>query len=103
MVQVIDMPKFRYYIVYGHVKDYENPEAFNEAWKKFGEVLKKYNMELMFWGGSFGTQEGNVYVMKGNMEDYTSMFGNQDYADANPIESPSVPPIKKDIANDCIG
>jgi len=79
--------KFEYYIVYGIGKDFGSPEKVNEAFEKFGEVLKKYNMELMFWGGSFGTQEGLVYAMKGKMEDYTSMFGNQDYADAHPIES----------------
>ena len=79
--------KFGYYIVYGNPKDADSIEERKEALKKFGEVLKKYNMELMTWGGSFGTTEGFVYVMKGNMEDYTSMFGNQDYADAHPIES----------------
>ncbi|GAG83179.1 unnamed protein product [marine sediment metagenome] len=81
------MPKFKYYIVYGNGKGWENYEAFNEAFKKFGEVLKKYNMELVLYGSPFGTQEGLVYVMKGSIEDYTSIFGNQDYEDANPIES----------------
>ncbi|GAH16506.1 unnamed protein product [marine sediment metagenome] len=80
------MPKFKYYIVYGNGKDWENYEAFNEAFKKFGEVLKKYNMELVLYGSPFGTTEGLVYVMKGNIEDYTSIFGNKDYEDANPIE-----------------
>ncbi len=79
--------KFRYYIVYGNGKGYESIEKFNEAFEKFGEVLKKYNMELIFWGGSMGTQEGAVYVMKGTMEDYQSIFGNEDYRDANPIAS----------------
>jgi len=84
MVQVIDMPKFKYYIVYGNGKGYESIEKFNEAFEKFGKVLKKYNMELLFYGGSMGTQEGLVYVMKGNMEDYQSMYGNEDYNDALP-------------------
>jgi len=81
------MPKFKYYIVYGNGKDYESSEEFNKAFEKFGEVLKKYNMKLMFWGAPFGTQEDLVYVMKGKCEDYQSMFGNQDVSEANPIES----------------
>ena len=79
--------KFKYYIVYGYGKGYENAEAFNEAFKKFGEVLKKCNMELVLYGNPYGTQEGIVYVLKGSMEDYTSLFGNQDYNDSNPLQS----------------
>ena len=88
MVQVIEMPEFKYYIVYGMDKGFKSLQEFNEAFEKFGKVLKKYNMELMFWGGSFGTPEGLVYVMKGNMEDYQSMFGNEDFSDANPFIRP---------------
>ena len=44
-------------------------------------------MELMFYGGSFGTTEGFVFVVKGDMASYQSLFGNQDFAEANPIES----------------
>jgi len=80
--------KFKYYIVYGFPKEgLSGQEGMAKAFEKYGEVLKKYNMELMFWGGSFGTHEGLVYVMKGKMEDYQSMFGNSDFAEANPIGS----------------
>jgi len=80
--------KFKHYIVYGTGKGFESPEEFNEAFEKFGKVLKKYNMELLFWGGSFGTTESLVYVMKGKIEDYQSMFGNEDFRDANPFVGP---------------
>ena len=61
------MAEFKYYIVLGYGKDYEGIDEWNNAFKKFGEVLKKYNMELLFWGGSCGTEEGIVYVLKGSI------------------------------------
>ncbi len=79
--------KFGYYIVYGNAKPVTKSEERIETFEKFGKVLKKYNMELVFWGGSFGTQENMVYVMKGTMEDYQSLFNNPDYHDADPNES----------------
>ena len=42
-------------------------------------------MKLVCWGWSFGTSEHFMYVMEGTMDDYQGCFGNQDYADANPI------------------
>lgn len=78
--------KFKYYIVYGTPKWTQgNPDEAKKTMDKFAEFLKKCNMELMFYGGSFGTTEGFVYAMKGNWEDYQSMFGNSDFAEANPI------------------
>ena len=79
--------KFGYYIVYGNPKPADSPEDRNKAMEKFGKVIEKYGMKLKFWGGSFGTTEGFVYVMKGTMESYQSMFGNADFAEATPIES----------------
>jgi hypothetical protein len=77
--------KFGYYIVYGTPKPFDNPDAMKAMMEKFGKVLEKYGMRLKFWGGSFGTSEGFVYVMKGSMESYQSLYGNADYAEANPI------------------
>ena len=79
--------KFGYYIVYGNPKPVDSLEERIKQMDDFGKVLEKYSMKLKFWGGSFGTTEGFVYVMKGSMESYQSMFGNSDFADANPIES----------------
>jgi len=82
-----DEVKFQYYIVYGKGKAYGSPEATTEAFKKFAEVLKKYNVELVLWGGPFGTTEDCVYVLKADVENYQSLFGKPDYMEANPIES----------------
>ena len=79
--------KFWYYIVYGQPKDFGGLEKREAAEKKFAEVIKKYGMELVLIGNSFGTKEDYVYVMKGSMEKYQALFGNQDFADANPIGS----------------
>ena len=79
--------EFRYHIVYGNPKPTDGPEETKKMMEKFGKVLEKYGMKLKFWGGSFGTTEGFVFVMKGTMESYQSLFGNADFADANPIAS----------------
>ena len=47
----------------------------------------KYVVELILAGNSFGTTEDYVYVMKGDMDYYQALFGNQNFADANPIGS----------------
>jgi hypothetical protein len=77
--------KFGYYIVYGNPKPFDGSAEMKKTMEKFGKVIEKYGMKLKFWGGSFGTSEGFVYVMKGTMESYQSLYGNSDYADANPI------------------
>lgn len=79
--------RFGYYLVYGQSDEFGSPEEFAKAFEKFGEVLKKYKMELVFWGFPFGTTEGLMYVLKGDVEDYQSLFGNPDFAEANPIGS----------------
>ena len=48
----------------------------------FSNILK-----LVFWGFTFGTTEDLVYVLKGGVENYKSLFGNPDFAEANPIGS----------------
>ena len=79
--------RFKYYVVYGKGKDYGSAEATTEAFKKFAEVLKKYKIELLIWGFPFGTTEDTMYVLKGEIENYQSLYGNPDYSEANPIES----------------
>jgi hypothetical protein len=44
-------------------------------------------MELVLRGNPFRTSEDYIYVMKGDVDKYQAIFGNQEYADANPIES----------------
>ena len=77
--------KFGYYIVYGDPKPADGPDERKKAMEKFGKVIEKYGMKLKLWGASFGTTEGFVYVMKGTMESYQSLYGNSDFSDANPI------------------
>jgi hypothetical protein len=80
--------EFNYYIVYGNPKWTQgNTEENRKAMEKFAKVLKKHNMELLFYGGSFGTTEGFVYAMKGSWKDYQALFGKADFTDANPIAS----------------
>jgi hypothetical protein len=79
--------KFGYYLIYGQSKDLGPTEDVSNAFEKFEEVLKKYKMELTFWGFPFGTTENLMYVLKGSVEDYQSLFGNPDFAEANPIGS----------------
>jgi hypothetical protein len=75
--------KFGYYIVYGQPKDFGGLENRKAAEKKYAEILKKNGMELILAGNSFGTTEDYVYVMKGDMKSYQSLYGNQEVADAN--------------------
>lgn len=44
-------------------------------------------MELVLRGNPFRTSEDYIYVMKGDVDKYQAIFGNQEYADANPIKS----------------
>jgi len=44
-------------------------------------------MKIVLIVNSLGTSENYVYVMKDDMDKYQAIFGNQEYADANPIES----------------
>ena len=56
-----------------------------KAFERYAKVLKKYDMELVFWGFPFGVTEGVMCALKGDAKDFESMFGNPDYALANPI------------------
>jgi len=62
--------KFGYYIIYENPKPVDSLEERIKQMDDFGKVLKKNGMKLEFWGGSFGTTEDFVYVMKGSMESY---------------------------------
>ena len=79
------MPEFKYYIIYGYTEGLNSPEDYHNAFKKYGEVVKKYNMELKFWGGAWGASEGIVCVLKGKVEDYQIMLGQKDHSEANPL------------------
>ena len=78
--------KIGYYVRYGRAKEgFDTFEDFKKAFEKYAEVLKKYNMELVFWGFPFGVTEGVMCTLKGDAKDFESMFGKPDVAAANPM------------------
>ena len=56
-----------------------------KAFEKYAKVLKKYNMELVFWGFPFRITKGVMYTLKGDAQDFESMFGSHDHESTNPI------------------
>lgn len=77
---------FDYYVIYGNEKEVlTTVEDFERAFEKYAEILKKYNVELVFWGFPWGTTERVMCTLKGEVKDYESMFGDPDYAAANPM------------------
>jgi len=69
--------KFGYYIIYGNPKK-ENEDIADDV-KAFAENVKKYNLELIASGWSFGTDRNYVLVLKGTVTAYESMFPDLDF------------------------
>ncbi|MFH0850214.1 MAG: hypothetical protein V1924_04660 [Candidatus Bathyarchaeota archaeon] len=53
-----------------------------KKFEKVGKLLKKYKMELVFWGHPFGTAEGIIYLMKGDVKDYQNAMMQSDLSEA---------------------
>lgn len=79
-----NMAKFAYYIVYGKMAPKEG-ETIEEGFKKVEKVLKKYGLELTFWGHPYGTTENTVYVIKGDIDKYEALVLKEDYSEATSI------------------
>ena len=78
------MGKFAYYIVYGNIAP-KAEEKIEDSFKKVEKVLKKYGLELDFWGHPWGTTEDTVYVIKGDIDKYEALMLKEDYSEATSI------------------
>jgi len=80
-----EQAKFKYYIIYGNLKeDIHGRSARTKAWKEFAEALKNINMELLFYGSPFGTTEGQICVLKGDITNFEKIW-NPEIAPKFPI------------------
>jgi len=74
------MAGFKYYITYAKmVQSDDLPKRF----EKLAKVLKKYRLELVFWGHPWGTTENLVVVMRGDVKDYQNAMGQNDLEEAH--------------------
>jgi hypothetical protein len=70
---------FKYYITYAKMVQHDDlPKRFD----KLSKVLKKYKLELVFWGHPFGTTENLILVMKGTVGDYQNSMMQSDLSEA---------------------
>jgi len=73
--------EFKYFITYAKMvqsEDLDLPKKF----EKMGKTLKKYKVELVFWGHPFGTTEDVMYLMKGDVKDYQNAVQQSDLSEA---------------------
>jgi len=71
-----DEMKFGYYIMSGRPRvDYESVEHWRKLWEELREALKPTGLELVFYGSPFGTSEGEICVLKGEVTDFEKMWG----------------------------
>ena len=71
--------EFKYYVSYAKLVQ---PGDLPMKFEKVGKLLKKYKMELVFWGHPFGTAEGIIYLMKGDVKDYENAMMQNDLSEA---------------------
>ena len=69
------MAKFIHYFVYGNAGEGFSVEKMKE-WEE--KVPKKYNMELVFSGISYGTTEDILVVLKGKVTDFEKLYTIQE-------------------------
>ena len=71
--------EFKYFITYARlVQSDDLPKKFD----KLAKVLKKYKMELVFWGHPWGTTENLIVAMKGNVKDYQNIMNQSEASEA---------------------
>ena len=68
--------KFEYYVMSGEAKQTDSLENWNKAWEEFKEALKPTGLEMLFYGSPFGTHDGGMCVLKGNVADFEAVFGD---------------------------
>lgn len=45
-------------------KEYTGPDEIRKDFEEFKNSLKKYNIELLFWAGSYGVPEPCMFTVK---------------------------------------
>ena len=51
-----------------------------KAFEKFGKVLEKYNIKLLFWCAAYGVPEGMMYCVKlKDVKDWERLLNSGDY------------------------
>ncbi len=69
--------KLGYYLLFGNAKTdlgTLSMEDWRKAWNEFAEELKAIDMELVHWGGAFGTTEDVVAILKGDIQNYEKLW-----------------------------
>jgi len=66
------LAKFGYYLIYGNPIGTMAETSKNI--KKWAEVAKQKNCELVFWGASYGTSENIVLAVKGAVTDFEELY-----------------------------
>jgi len=69
------MANFTHYFIYGTAPDDFTPEKLEE-WG--ATVPKKFNMELVWLGVSYGTVEDFLVILKGKVTDFEKLYTLQD-------------------------
>jgi len=69
------MAKFTHYFIYGNA-----PEDFSrEKMLEWGNTVpKKFNMEVVFSGISYGTTEDILVILKGKVTDFEKLYSIED-------------------------
>ena len=71
--------EFKYFITYARlVQSDDLPKKF----EKLAKALKKYNVDLVFWGHPWGTTENLILVMKGDVKDYQNLMNQSEVSEA---------------------
>ena len=69
------MAKFTHYFIYGNAPEDFSPEKLEE-WG--ATVPKKFNMELVWTGISYGTTEDFLVILKGKVTDFEKLYSRED-------------------------
>ncbi len=71
--------EFKYYITYARMLQRDDlPKRF----EKLAKALKKYKVDLVFWGHPFGVTENLIMVLKGDVKDYQSAMTQTEVSEA---------------------
>ncbi len=68
------MAGFNHFIIFG----YNREGATSEDYDKFGEAIKKFDLELKLVGAPFGVSENRVILLKGPVTGYEKLIGDSE-------------------------